>query len=149
MKFALNAYYWPKRSLIFLYIAKIWCVSRFGGLFTQHICKVYKRRVLTWMTVIVNVTDTAWKVSQIRSFFWSVFSCIRTEYWDLQSKYRPEKTPYLDTFQAGNSHTFTQQRQMQPLHRNQGIDLSIISTLYIIFTFHYLLLHLCQHCVKL
>ena len=101
MKFALNAYYWPKRSLIFLYIAKIWCVSRFGGLFTQHICKVYKRRVLTWMTVIVNVTDTAWKVSQIRSFFWSVFSCIRTEYWDLQSKYRPEKTPYLDTFKQG------------------------------------------------
>ena len=30
---------------------------------------------------------------QIRSFFWSVFSCIRTEY-------EPEKTPYLDTFHA-------------------------------------------------
>ena len=33
------------------------------------------------------------KCVQIRSFFWSVFSCIRTEY-------GPEKTPYLDTFQA-------------------------------------------------
>ena len=31
--------------------------------------------------------------AQIRSFFWSVFSRIRT-------KYGPEKTPYLDTFHA-------------------------------------------------
>ena len=46
------------------------------------------------------------KSVQIRSFLWSVFSCIRTEYGDLRSKlfspntgkYRPEKTPYLDTF---------------------------------------------------
>ena len=68
------------------------------------------------------------KSVQIRSFFWSVFSCIRTEYGDIRSsqyeyrkirirknsvfghyfsvfspntgKYRPEKTPYLDTFQT-------------------------------------------------
>ena len=40
------------------------------------------------------------KSVQIRSFFWSVFSCIRTEYGDLRSKYRPEKIPYLDTFRA-------------------------------------------------
>ena len=33
-------------------------------------------------------------------FFWSVFSRTRTEYGDLRSKYRPEKTPYLDTFHA-------------------------------------------------
>ena len=33
------------------------------------------------------------KSVQIRSYFWSVFSCIRTEY-------GPEKTPYLDTFNA-------------------------------------------------
>ena len=33
------------------------------------------------------------KSVQIRSFFWSVFSRIRTEY-------GPEKTPYLDTFDA-------------------------------------------------
>ena len=44
----------------------------------------------------------------IRSFFWSVFSRIRTEYREIQSicpyagKYGPEKTPYfdLDTFHA-------------------------------------------------
>ena len=33
------------------------------------------------------------KSVQIRSYFWSVFSCIRTEY-------GPEITPYLDTFHA-------------------------------------------------
>ena len=33
------------------------------------------------------------KSVQIRSFFWSVFSRIRTEF-------GPEKTPYLDTFHA-------------------------------------------------
>ena len=52
-----------------------------------------------------------------KEFFWSIFSCIRTEYRDLlglnieiykvnlriQSEYwkiRPEKTPYWDTFHA-------------------------------------------------
>ena len=36
---------------------------------------------------------------QIRSFFWSIFSCIRTEYQvGIRGKYRPEKIPYLDTF---------------------------------------------------
>ena len=34
------------------------------------------------------------KSVQIQSFFWSLFSCIRTEY----KKYGPEKTLYLDTF---------------------------------------------------
>ena len=47
------------------------------------------------------------KSVQIRSLFWSVFSCIRTEYGDLPwisvfspntAKYGPEKTPYLDKF---------------------------------------------------
>ena len=33
------------------------------------------------------------KSVQIRSYFWSVFSCIRIEY-------GPEITPYLDTFHA-------------------------------------------------
>ena len=52
------------------------------------------------------------KSVKIRSFFWSVFSCIRTEYGDLRSKapysvrildkYGPKKTPYLDTFHAVN-----------------------------------------------
>ena len=49
------------------------------------------------------------KSVQVRSFFWSVFSCIRTEYGDLlrkspyqsnAGKYEPEKTAYLDTFHA-------------------------------------------------
>ena len=52
------------------------------------------------------------KSFQIRSFFWSVFSHIRTEYGDLQikeqisvlnpntGKYRSEETPFLDTFDA-------------------------------------------------
>ena len=42
-------------------------------------------------------------------FFWSVFSCIWTEYGEIRylsvfspnvEKYEPEKTPYLDTFHA-------------------------------------------------
>ena len=32
------------------------------------------------------------KSVQIRSYFWSVFSCIRTEYGDLRSKYRKIRT---------------------------------------------------------
>ena len=47
---------------------------------------------------------------QIRSFFWSVLSRIRTEYGEIlrtvfspnAEKYGPEKTPYLDTFHAVN-----------------------------------------------
>ena len=46
---------------------------------------------------IVNLKwYTLWKSTQIRSFFWSVFSCIWTEY----RKIRARKTPYLDTFHA-------------------------------------------------
>ena len=44
---------------------------------------------------------------QIRSYFWSVFSCIRTEYGDLlpysfrlKENADKELTPYLDTFHA-------------------------------------------------
>ena len=45
------------------------------------------------------------KSVQILSFFWSAFSCIRTEYEDLlckiySEKYGPEKTSYLDIFHA-------------------------------------------------
>ena len=52
-------------------------------------------------------TNHCVKSVKIRSFFRSVFSCIRTEYGDLlfspnTGKYRPEKTPYLDTFHAVN-----------------------------------------------
>ena len=47
------------------------------------------------------------KSVQMRHFFWSVFSCIQTEYGEKRSispyspnagKYGAEKTPYLDTF---------------------------------------------------
>ena len=53
------------------------------------------------------------KSVQMRSFFWSVFSRIRTEYGEMlriivyvfvfspdAEKYGPEKSPYLDTFRA-------------------------------------------------
>ena len=47
------------------------------------------------------------KSVQIRSYFWSVFSCIRIEYGPYLSvfspntgKYGPEITPHLDTFPA-------------------------------------------------
>ena len=49
---------------------------------------------------------------QIRSFFWSAFSCTRTAYGDLRNKSpysfrmqenkEQEKTPYLGTFHAVN-----------------------------------------------
>ena len=49
----------------------------------------------------VNFTHCVKSVEK-RSFFWSVFSCIRTEYGDLPNsgKYGPEITPYLDTVHA-------------------------------------------------
>ena len=40
------------------------------------------------------------KSVQIRRYFQSVFSCIRTKYGDLLGKYGPEITPYLDTCHA-------------------------------------------------
>ena len=53
----------------------------------------------------------------IRSFFWSVFFCIRTEYGDLlrkspysvriQENTEQKKTPYLDTFHAVSAATFS------------------------------------------
>ena len=55
----------------------------------------------------VNLYQHYAKSVQIRSYFWSVFSCIRTEYGEIRSrlspntgKYGPEITPYLDTFHA-------------------------------------------------
>ena len=48
------------------------------------------------------LTDYYVKSVQIRSFFWFVFSRIRTRYLPVFSrntgKYGPEKTPYLNTF---------------------------------------------------
>ena len=40
------------------------------------------------------------KCVQIRSFFWSIFSCIQSEY----RKIRTKKTSYLDTFHAVSGH---------------------------------------------
>ena len=48
------------------------------------------------------LVDHCVKSVKIRSYFWSIFSCIWTEYGDLQSnrKYGPEITPHLETFHA-------------------------------------------------
>ena len=44
--------------------------------------------VLTLLSLLLNLKeDHCAKSVQIRSFFWSVFSCIRTEYGDLRSIY--------------------------------------------------------------
>ena len=45
----------------------------------------------------LSTLSTCVKRVQIRSFFWSVFSRMRTEN---VGKYGPEITPYLDTFHA-------------------------------------------------
>ena len=55
-------------------------------------CKCF---VVSSSILLVLLSRTARSV-QIRSFFWSVFFCIRTEY----RKIRPEKTLYLNTFHA-------------------------------------------------
>ena len=49
-----------------------------------------------YVTTIGIITSHCMKSVQIRSYFWSVFSCIRTKY----RKYGPEITPYLDIFHA-------------------------------------------------
>ena len=63
----------------------------------------------------------AWKSVQIRSFFWSVFSCIRTEYGDLRSK-----SPYSVQMQENTDQKkpriwtlFTQKRNLDV--REHGI----------------------------
>ena len=57
--------------------------------------------------VVLPLRHAAWKASKYGVFFWSVFSFIRTEYWEILrispysvrmlGKKGPEKTPYLDT----------------------------------------------------
>ena len=42
--------------------------------------------LLCWLLVSHNSNSDCVRSFQIRSFFWSIFSCIRTEYWDLRSK---------------------------------------------------------------
>ena len=60
---------------------------------------------LAWVSTAIIMHQV--KSVQIRSYFWSVFSCIRTEYGPYLSvfspntgKYGPEITPYLNTFHA-------------------------------------------------
>ena len=55
-------------------------------------------RVLNEM--IIKKTYHCVKSVQIRSYFWSEFSCIQIEYGDLRSKSGSEITTYLDTFHA-------------------------------------------------
>ena len=61
-------------------------------------CAVVKI-ILFWYALNQNISGVirhCVKSVQIRSFFWSVFSCVQTEY----RKIRTRKTPYLDTFHA-------------------------------------------------
>ena len=52
---------------------------------------------------MVKMYNHCVKVVQIRGFFWSVFSCIRTDTGKYGTgKYGLEKAPYLDTFHAVN-----------------------------------------------
>ena len=74
------------------------------------------------------------KSVQIRSFFWSVFSCIRTEYGDLlfvfspnTGKYGPEYTPYLDTFHVVNTVGFNEYVfNFNPIRDGKGREISNI-----------------------
>ena len=68
-----------------------------------------KRTVKEVVSSCLNINCV--KSAQILSFFWSVFSHIRTEYGEIlrispyAGKCGPEKTPYLDTFHAVISST--------------------------------------------
>ena len=77
----------------------------------NKINSVYAKSNMLGIPAYVFVSIIHWvKNVQIRSYFWSVFSCIRAEYGDfyginlrIQSEYRkirPEVTPYLDTLHA-------------------------------------------------
>ena len=61
------------------------------------------RSLVSWLVKkLFALTKPALRKSvQIRSIFWYIFSCIRTEY----MKNGPEKTPYLDTFHAVQHNT--------------------------------------------
>ena len=57
---------------------------------------------------IFGMVNHSVKSAQIRSFFWPVFSHIRTEFFRMR-EYGPEKTPYLDNFHAVNMPLFLKQ----------------------------------------
>ena len=98
------------------------------SLINENLAYKEKRRVVFEKECQQLIICHCVKSVQIRSFFWCVVSCIRTEYGEILSsqseyrkiqtrknsvfghylsvfspntgKYRPEKTPYLDTFQT-------------------------------------------------
>ena len=65
---------------------------------------LYNQIVLLQNIQIKSYSKHCVKSVEIRSFFWSVISRIRTEFGSVFSpnagKYGPKKTPYLDTFQT-------------------------------------------------
>ena len=79
----------------------------------------------------INKKDHFVKSVQIRSFFWSVFSCI-------QSEYRSEKTLYLDTF-----HT-VRFLKLWNCSYYQKIDYRC----FVEFLEPHFYSHCCQHCEK-
>ena len=99
-----------------------------------------------WVTMTRNKrctsSDTAWSV-QIRSFFWSIFSRIRTEYGEIlispysvfssnAGKHGPEKTTYLDTFHAVRSPINRILISQRRTHKNRcfyssGLHINILS----------------------
>ena len=70
-----------------------------GAILASLLPDCRQRRGITWgnfwklQTIWRSTSLYCMKSVQIRSFFWSVFYCIRTEY-------GPEKSPYLVTFHA-------------------------------------------------
>ena len=76
-----------------------------------HLYEIISQKTvcLSYLWIQHLATLHSLKSVQIRSYFWSVFSCIRTEYGDLlrkslfspnTGKHGPEITLYLDTFHA-------------------------------------------------
>ena len=107
-----------------------------------------------------KLTDTPlWKhhcakIVQIRRFFWSVFSCIRTEYGDLRSKspcfqseYREihtrKNSPYLNTFHVVHKLS-TLSIEIAVLFvktvKLQTFVSKILSKIFFTFIIHYILL---------
>ena len=89
--------------------------------------------IITYKTEKTSKTHCV-KSVQIRSYFWSVFSCIRTEYGEIlylsvfspnAGKYRPEMTPYLDTFRAV---TLTQYIPVSFIHLFPIYKISIVES---------------------
>ena len=61
-------------------------------------------QLIDFSKVLVGIT--AWKVSIIQRFFWSVFSCIRAEYRKIQSEYRKMRTRKNSVFGHFSRSTF-------------------------------------------